>query len=96
MGLIGSIPYIYLDPFGSVNVLDRFTNGFFESVSGYTLPICNDNQIERAISSFGIKKHGDPVQKSETEKETGDTKNRNFVRFVWWNKSAVLKFGFFN
>jgi hypothetical protein len=31
-------------------------------------PVCNDNQIERAISSFGIKKHGDPAQKSETEK----------------------------
>jgi hypothetical protein len=32
-------------------------------------PVCNDNQIERAISSFGIKKHGDPAPKSsETER----------------------------
>jgi trk system potassium uptake protein TrkH len=36
MGLIGSIPYIYLDPFGSIGVIDRITNGFFESVSGFT------------------------------------------------------------
>ncbi len=34
--LIGSIPYLYSDPFGSANVLDRFTNSYFESVSGFT------------------------------------------------------------
>ncbi len=36
MGLIGSIPYIYLDPFGSTGVADRITNGLFESISGFT------------------------------------------------------------
>ncbi|MCL4429425.1 MAG: hypothetical protein M1167_01615 [Chloroflexi bacterium] len=34
--LIGAIPYIYSDPFHSANLLDRFTNGYFESVSGFT------------------------------------------------------------
>ena len=34
--LIGALPYFYSDPFSSPNVLDRFTNGFFESVSGFT------------------------------------------------------------
>jgi trk system potassium uptake protein TrkH len=34
--LIGSIPYIYLNPFGSVNALDIFTNSYFESISGFT------------------------------------------------------------
>ena len=34
--LIGAIPYVYSDPFTSPNVLDRFTNGYFESVSGFT------------------------------------------------------------
>ena len=34
--LIGSIPYIYLDPFGSASIPERFTNSYFESVSGFT------------------------------------------------------------
>lgn len=34
--LIGSIPYLYLDPFGSSNIPERFTNSYFESVSGFT------------------------------------------------------------
>src|SRR4030067_3154328 len=34
--LIGALPYLYSDPFQSINVLDRFTNSFFESVSGFT------------------------------------------------------------
>jgi trk system potassium uptake protein len=34
--LIGSIPYIYLDPFNSQTVPERFTNSYFESVSGFT------------------------------------------------------------
>ncbi|MCL2477685.1 potassium transporter TrkG [Candidatus Bathycorpusculum sp.] len=34
--LIGTIPYLYLDPFASATVLDRFTNSCFESVSGFT------------------------------------------------------------
>ena len=38
MPLIGAIPYFYIapDPFGSANILDKFTNGYFESVSGFT------------------------------------------------------------
>jgi trk system potassium uptake protein TrkH len=34
--LIGALPYLYSDPFKSLNVFDRFTNSFFESVSGFT------------------------------------------------------------
>ena len=34
--LIGTIPYLYTDPFASATVLDRFTNSCFESVSGFT------------------------------------------------------------
>jgi trk system potassium uptake protein TrkH len=34
--LIGAIPYVYTDPFTSVNLVDRFTNAYFDSVSGFT------------------------------------------------------------
>jgi len=34
--LIGAIPYMYDDPFKSPNLTDRFTNSYFESVSGFT------------------------------------------------------------
>jgi trk system potassium uptake protein TrkH len=36
--LIGAIPYFYNDPviFNSATILDRFTNSYFESVSGFT------------------------------------------------------------
>jgi trk system potassium uptake protein len=34
--LIGSLPFFYTDPFNSLTVADRFTNGYFESVSGFT------------------------------------------------------------
>jgi len=36
MSLIGAIPYVYNDPFNSPNLIDRFTNAYFESVSGFT------------------------------------------------------------
>ncbi len=57
MGLIGSIPYIYLDPFGSPSEIDRFTNGFFESVSGFTTTgfslIPESTTIPYTLSLFG-------------------------------------------
>jgi trk system potassium uptake protein len=34
--LIGAIPYFYSDPFNSANILESFTNSYFESVSGFT------------------------------------------------------------
>lgn len=34
--LVGAIPYFYLNPFPSSDPLDNFTNGCFESVSGFT------------------------------------------------------------
>ena len=34
--LIGALPFFYSDPFNSVNVFERFTNGYFESISGFT------------------------------------------------------------
>ena len=36
MPLIGALPYFYSNPFGSANVFEQFTNGYFESVSGFT------------------------------------------------------------
>lgn len=36
MPLIGAIPYVYSDPFKSLDPVDRFTNGYFESISGFT------------------------------------------------------------
>ena len=36
MPLIGAIPYCYDNPFNSTNVVDVFTNAYFESVSGFT------------------------------------------------------------
>jgi hypothetical protein len=32
-------------------------------------PVCDDNRIEKAVSSFGIKKHGDPAPKPESPAE---------------------------
>ena len=34
--LIGSIPYLYLNPFGSTDTLDLISNSYFESTSGFT------------------------------------------------------------
>lgn len=36
IGLFGSIPYMYVNPFGNVRVDALFVNSFFESISGYT------------------------------------------------------------
>jgi len=36
MPLIGAIPYIYLDPFSSPSSVQRLTNAYFESISGFT------------------------------------------------------------
>jgi trk system potassium uptake protein TrkH len=51
--LIGAIPYLYLDPFSSTNTLDRFTNSYFESASGFTTTgfsfIANPDALPRSI-----------------------------------------------
>ncbi len=36
LSLIGSIPYLWNNPFGQESALNVFTNSFFESVSGFT------------------------------------------------------------
>jgi trk system potassium uptake protein TrkH len=36
LALIGALPYLYIDPFNSISGLERFTNGYFESISGFT------------------------------------------------------------
>ncbi|MBI2583396.1 MAG: TrkH family potassium uptake protein [Candidatus Aenigmarchaeota archaeon] len=36
LSLIGSVPYLWNNPFGQENAIDRFTNSFFESASGFT------------------------------------------------------------
>jgi trk system potassium uptake protein TrkH len=34
--VIGALPYFYMDPFSSSSIYERFSNGIFESVSGFT------------------------------------------------------------
>lgn len=36
LGLFGSIPYMYTNPFGTANTTALFVNSFFESISGFT------------------------------------------------------------
>lgn len=51
--LIGSVPYLYNDPFNSSNAFELFTNGYFESVSGFTTTgfsfISNLDALPRSI-----------------------------------------------
>ncbi|MDR0372659.1 MAG: hypothetical protein LBI79_03740 [Nitrososphaerota archaeon] len=51
--LIGAIPYIHLDPFGSTTAMERFVNSCFESVSGFTTTgfslISNPETLPRCI-----------------------------------------------
>jgi trk system potassium uptake protein TrkH len=54
--LIGSIPYLFVDPFNSPNILDRFSNSYFESVSGFTTTgfsfIASTEALPRCILVF--------------------------------------------
>lgn len=54
--LIGSIPYIFVDPFNSPNILDLFSNSYFESVSGFTTTgfsfIASTEALPRCILVF--------------------------------------------
>ena len=54
--LIGAIPYIYSDPFNSANLLDRFTNSYFESASGFTTTgfsfITNTDALPKSMLTF--------------------------------------------
>jgi len=36
VGLVGCIPYVYLNIFANHDAVSRFTNGYFESISGFT------------------------------------------------------------
>ena len=51
--LIGALPYFYSDPFNSINGFERFTNGFFESVSGFTTTgfsfVANAESLSRSL-----------------------------------------------
>ena len=45
------------------------SNKAFEEQKAFRVihcPVCDDQRIEKAISTFGIKKYGDPGQKSES------------------------------
>jgi trk system potassium uptake protein TrkH len=54
--LIGAIPYVYSDPFSSANLLDRFTNSYFESASGFTTTgfsfIANPDALPKSMLVF--------------------------------------------
>jgi len=56
MPLIGAIPYIYDDPFNSPNHIDRFTNAYFESISGFTTTgfsfIPNSDALPRSLLMY--------------------------------------------
>jgi trk system potassium uptake protein TrkH len=53
MPLVGAVPYVYYDPFNSSGPLDRFTNAYFESISGFTTTgfsfIPNSDVLPRTI-----------------------------------------------
>jgi len=53
MPLIGSVPFNYMDPFNSTNPLDRFTNSYFESISGFTTTgfslVSNSTSLPRSL-----------------------------------------------
>jgi trk system potassium uptake protein TrkH len=51
LSLIGAIPFFYIDPFPSANILDRFTNAFFESASGFTTTGFSFIQTPETLSS---------------------------------------------
>ncbi len=54
--LIGATPYLYSDPFNSPSIGDRFTNSYFESVSGFTTTgfsfIANTDTLPRSMLVF--------------------------------------------
>jgi trk system potassium uptake protein len=54
--LIGAIPYLYTDPFSSPNLAERFTNSYFESVSGFTTTgfsfIANTDTLPKSMLVF--------------------------------------------
>jgi trk system potassium uptake protein len=54
--LVGSIPYIFVDPFNSPNILDLLSNSYFESVSGFTTTgfsfIASTEALPRCILVF--------------------------------------------
>jgi len=53
MPLIGAVAYFYNDPFNSPNLADRFTNSYFESISGFTTTgfsfISNTEMLPRSL-----------------------------------------------
>lgn len=54
--LIGSIPYIYLNPFNSANTIDLVSNSYFESTSGFTTTgfsfITDSNTLPQSLLVF--------------------------------------------
>ncbi len=56
LSLIGSIPYIWNNPFGQADIADRFTNSFFESTSGFTTTglsmITNLDAMPRSLAFY--------------------------------------------
>ncbi len=53
LALIGSIPYFYLNIFQNIDIIQRFTNGYFESATGFTTTgmslIKNIDTIEHSV-----------------------------------------------
>ncbi len=56
LSLLGSIPYVWINPFGQEGLADIFTNSFFESASGFTttgLSLITDlDSIPRSLAFY--------------------------------------------
>ena len=61
LGLVGSIPYFYLNIFSDSNILSRFTNSYFESISGYTTTglslLTNMDNLPRSLLFYRSMTH---------------------------------------
>lgn len=56
LGIIGAIPYFWLNIFNDTNLIERFINSFFESISGFTTTgfslIVDSDKIPRSIMFY--------------------------------------------
>jgi hypothetical protein len=53
------------------------SNKAFEEQKAFRVihcPVCNDTRVEKAVSSFGIKKYSDPAQKPASPAEPSEEK----------------------
>jgi len=58
LGILGAIPYFWLNAFNDSSIIDRFVNSFFESVSGFTTTgfslITDPDALPRSLMFYRI------------------------------------------